>query len=194
MMLKTSADRSIPPAGKPCQCASKKTLLGKVKTSDLRTASRASQKPKKKTRRAYWRVSPLLSRAAQHFIDALVMVSNAYGKADFNAPKGVWFELKKKSGPIKPAPNATRCIWIQGGSFDRNLLPRHLRLLNRIISGCATPRRRLKTLRLPNSVCACRGSAHNAPDTAEQAITARKWKRCWAYWKLQRLCRNLRRN
>lgn len=74
-----------------------KTLLGKVKTSDLETSSRASQETEELNREerigAYLM---LLSQAAQHFVDALVMVNNAYGLT-IKADKGVWFEFEAET-------------------------------------------------------------------------------------------------
>lgn len=74
-----------------------KTLLGKVKTSDLETSSRASQETEENNREE--RVGAylmLLSQAAQHFVDALVMANNAYG-LPVKADKGVWFEFEHET-------------------------------------------------------------------------------------------------
>lgn len=73
-----------------------KLLLGKVKTADLESGSRAAQETEEKTRveRIDGYLS-LLSLAAQHLLDAVVMVNNAYGRG-INAPKGVWFEFEQE--------------------------------------------------------------------------------------------------
>lgn len=74
-----------------------KTLLGKVKTSDLETGSRAAQETEEAVRLeridAYMM---MLSQACQHFVDALVMVNNAWG-IGIAAPKGVWFEFEEET-------------------------------------------------------------------------------------------------
>lgn len=95
MMLQNSADgQAFRRLENLANARIQKTLLGKVKTSDLETASRASQETEENNRdERIGAYLALLSRAAQHFIDALVMVNNAYGKP-INAPKGVWFEFE----------------------------------------------------------------------------------------------------
>lgn len=73
-----------------------KVLLGKVRTADLETGSRAAQETEEKARGdridAYL---GLLEQAAQHLVDALVAVNAVYGKT-INAPKGVWFEFNRQ--------------------------------------------------------------------------------------------------
>ena len=73
-----------------------KVLLGKVRTADLETGSRAAQETEEKARGD--RIDSylgLLEQAAQHLVDALVMVNAVYGKT-INAPKGVWFEFNQQ--------------------------------------------------------------------------------------------------
>ena len=73
-----------------------KVLLGKVRTADLETGSRAAQETEEKARGD--RIDSylgLLEQAAQHLVDALVMVNAVYGKT-INAPKGVWFEFNRQ--------------------------------------------------------------------------------------------------
>lgn len=73
-----------------------KTLLGKVKTSDLETSSRAAQETEEAARvERIGAYMMMLSQACQHFIDALVMVNNVWGLA-VHAPKGVWFEFEEE--------------------------------------------------------------------------------------------------
>lgn len=71
-------------------------LLGKVRTADLESGSRAAQETEEKTRGD--RIDGylhLLTQAVQHLVDALVLVNAAYGKT-INAPKGVWFEFNQE--------------------------------------------------------------------------------------------------
>lgn len=73
-----------------------KVLLGKVRTADLETGSRAAQETEEKARGD--RIDSylgLLEQAAQHLVDALVMVNAVYGKT-INATKGVWFEFNRQ--------------------------------------------------------------------------------------------------
>lgn len=79
MMLQNSADgQAFRRLENLANARIQKTLLGKVKTSDLETASRASQETEENNRdERIGAYLALLSRAAQHFIDALVMVNNA---------------------------------------------------------------------------------------------------------------------
>lgn len=73
-----------------------KMLLGKVRTADLESGSRAAQETEEKTRGD--RIDGylhLLTQAVQHLVDALVLVNAAYGKT-INAPKGVWFEFNQE--------------------------------------------------------------------------------------------------
>ena len=69
-----------------------KLLLGKVRTADLATGSRAAQETEEKMRGE--RVDGylyLLGNAVQHMIDAILLANLAWGRT-INAPKGVWFE------------------------------------------------------------------------------------------------------
>lgn len=74
-----------------------KVLLGKVRTSDLENGSRAAQETEEKNRSE--RIDGylyLLTQAAQHLLDALLMVNAAYGRA-IHAPQGVWFEFNQEA-------------------------------------------------------------------------------------------------
>ena len=69
-----------------------KLLLGKVRTADLATGSRAAQETEEKARGE--RIDGylyLLGNAVQHMIDAILLANLAWGRT-INAPKGVWFE------------------------------------------------------------------------------------------------------
>lgn len=71
-----------------------KLLLGKVKTAELETGSRAAQETEEENR--IERISEylaLLSIGAQHAIDALLAVNAGYG-TPINAPNGLWFEFE----------------------------------------------------------------------------------------------------
>ncbi|MCP1659332.1 phage portal protein family protein [Neisseria perflava] len=74
-----------------------KLLLGRVKTGDLSSSSRAAQEVDEVTRqeriRAYLN---LLGVAVQHAVDAVLAVNAAYGK-EIHAPAGVWFEFDKET-------------------------------------------------------------------------------------------------
>ena len=86
-----------------------KALLGKVKTSDLENGSRAAQETEENTKGD--RIDGylhLLNLAAQHLVDALLMVNEAYG-ITIQAPKGLWFEFNKKTEiDIKRADRDTK--------------------------------------------------------------------------------------
>ena len=86
-----------------------KYMLGKVKTSDLENGSRAAQETEENTKGD--RIDGylhLLNLAAQHLVDALLMVNEAYGKT-IVAPKGLWFEFNKKTEiDIKRADRDTK--------------------------------------------------------------------------------------
>ncbi|HRL00991.1 MAG TPA: hypothetical protein PK856_01055 [Vitreoscilla sp.] len=86
-----------------------KALLGKVKTSDLENGSRAAQETEEETKGD--RIDGylyMLGLAAQHMVDALLMVNEAYGKT-IHAPKGLWFEFNKKTEiDIKRADRDTK--------------------------------------------------------------------------------------
>lgn len=70
-----------------------KALLGRVKTSDLGTSSRAAQQTEEGTRQdrieAYL---SLLSLAVQHAVDAMVMVNAVWG-VEIKQKGGLWFEF-----------------------------------------------------------------------------------------------------
>lgn len=69
-----------------------KFLLGRVKTSELSSGSRASQETDDKVRED--RIDgylELMAQAIQHAIDAMLLVNEAYGMS-INAPQGIWFE------------------------------------------------------------------------------------------------------
>ena len=74
-----------------------KALLGKVKTSDLENGSRAAQETEEETKGD--RIDGylyMLGLAAQHMIDAILLVNEAYGNS-ITAPKGLWFEFNKET-------------------------------------------------------------------------------------------------
>lgn len=69
-----------------------KLFLGRVKTSELSSGSRAAQETDDKVRED--RMNPYLSlmaQACQHAIDAYIAVNQ------INAPKGIWFEFEVQS-------------------------------------------------------------------------------------------------
>lgn len=71
-----------------------KMLLGKVKTSELDTSSRAAQQTEENNR--IERISEylsLLGGAVQHAVDALLAVNAVHG-IPINAPTGLWFEFE----------------------------------------------------------------------------------------------------
>ena len=73
-----------------------KMLLGKVKTSDLESGSRAAQETEDKIRGE--RIDgylQMLTQAVQHLLDAIYVVNMAWGK-DLSAKNGVWFEFKQE--------------------------------------------------------------------------------------------------
>lgn len=96
-MLQNSADgQAFKRLESLCNARIQKVLLGKVRTSDLETGSRAAQETEEKARAdrigAYLN---LLAQAVQHLIDAVVMVNAVYGKT-IPAPQGVWFEFSEE--------------------------------------------------------------------------------------------------
>ena len=154
-----------------------KTLLGKVKTNNLETASRASQETEENNRdERIGAYLALLSRAAQHFIDALVMVNNAYGKP-INAPKGVWFEFEDEIKVDKTRAERDKMYMDTGQlllteTYYRDILgfePEHFELRDPKASS-ENPAPAKFSLRLSD------GLARNAPDTAEQTISSIKVK------------------
>ncbi len=71
-----------------------KMLLGKVKTADLHSGSRAAQQTEEINR--IERISEylsLLAGAVQHALDAILQVNADYAAA-INAPAGLWFEFE----------------------------------------------------------------------------------------------------
>ncbi|MCG7655934.1 phage portal protein family protein [Wielerella bovis] len=73
-----------------------KMLVGKVKTSDLESGSRAAQETEDKIRGE--RIDgylQMLTEAVQHLLDAVYLVNLAWGK-DISAKKGVWFEFNQE--------------------------------------------------------------------------------------------------
>ena len=72
-----------------------KMLLGKVKTADLESGSRAAQETEEHNRSE--RIGGylfMLAQAVQHMLDAVVTANAAWGKT-IHAPKGIWFEFKQ---------------------------------------------------------------------------------------------------
>lgn len=93
-----------------------KLILGRVKTSDLNSASRAAQETEEDTRQD--RISAyldLLARAVQHAVDAMIAVNAQYGRA-IPAPKGLWFEYPK-AGDIDLARAQRDQIYLQSGAI-----------------------------------------------------------------------------
>lgn len=176
MMLQNSADgQAFRRLENLANARIQKTLLGKVKTSDLETASRASQETEENNRdERIGAYLALLSRAAQHFIDALVMVNNAYGKP-INAPKGVWFEFEDEIKVDKTRAERDKMYMDTGQlvlteTYYRDILgfePEHFELRDPKTSS-ENPASAKFSLRLSD------GLARNAPDTAEQAIARPK--------------------
>lgn len=84
-----------------CNRRIQKLLLGRVKTSELSSGSRAAQETDEKVRqdrnRAYL---DLMARACQHAIDAVLAVNARFG-VPVNAPKGIWFEYEQQFGVDK---------------------------------------------------------------------------------------------
>ena len=151
-----------------------KTLLGKVKTSDLETGSRAAQETEENNRAE--RIASylvMLSRAAQHFVDAAVMVNNAYGRP-IHAPKGVWFEFDDEVRIDKTRAERDK-MYLDAGQlvlteeYYRDVLgfeESHFKLREPPVVPQQTDAK--MSLRLSD------GIAHNAPDTAEQAVARPK--------------------
>lgn len=151
-----------------------KTLLGKVKTSDLETGSRAAQETEENNRAE--RIASylvMLSRAAQHFVDAAVMVNNAYGRP-IHAPKGVWFEFDDEVRIDKTRAERDK-MYLDAGQlvlteeYYRDVLgfeESHFKLREPPAVPQQTGAK--MSLRLSD------GLARNAPDTAEQAIARPK--------------------
>ena len=76
-----------------------KLLLGKVKTSELTSGSRAAQETDDEAR--HDRISgylSLMTRGIQHAIDAIITV-NQYWGVPIVAPQGIWFEYQKQAKP-----------------------------------------------------------------------------------------------
>ena len=151
-----------------------KNLLGKVKTSDLETGSRAAQETEENNRAE--RIASylaMLSRAAQHFVDAAVMVNNAYGRP-IHAPKGVWFEFEDEVRIDKTRAERDK-MYLDAGQlvlteeYYRDVLgfeESHFKLREPPAVPQQTDAK--MSLRLSD------GLARNAPDTAEQAIARPK--------------------
>ena len=151
-----------------------KTLLGKVKTSDLETGSRAAQETEENNRAE--RIASylvMLSRAAQHFVDAAVMVNNAYGRP-IHAPKGVWFEFEDEVRIDKTRAERDK-MYLDAGQlvlteeYYRDVLgfeESHFKLREPPAVPQQTDTK--MSLRLSD------GLARHAPDTAEQAIARPK--------------------
>ena len=151
-----------------------KTLLGKVKTSDLETGSRAAQETEENNRAE--RIASylvMLSRAAQHFVDAAVMVNNAYGRP-IHAPKGVWFEFDDEVRIDKTRAERDK-MYLDAGQlvlteeYYRDVLgfeESHFKLREPPAVPQQTDTK--MSLRLSD------GLARHAPDTAEQAIARPK--------------------
>ena len=151
-----------------------KTLLGKVKTSDLETGSRAAQETEENNRAE--RIASylvMLSRAAQHFVDAAVMVNNAYGRP-IHAPKGVWFEFEDEVRIDKTRAERDK-MYLDAGQlvlteeYYRDVLgfeESHFKLREPPAVPQQTDAK--MSLRLSD------GLARHAPDTAEQAIARPK--------------------
>lgn len=73
-----------------------KFLLGRVKTSELSSGSRASQETDDKVREDRMvGYLELMVEAIQHAIDAMLLVNGAYGMK-INAPQGIWFEYVRQ--------------------------------------------------------------------------------------------------
>lgn len=93
-----------------------KLLLGRVKTGDLNSGSRAAQETEEDTRLD--RVSAyldLLTRAVQHALDAVLTVNAQYGRP-LHAPQGLWFEHQKPDSiDLKRAQRDQ--IYLQSGAL-----------------------------------------------------------------------------
>ena len=148
MMLQNSADgQAFRRLENLANARIQKTLLGKVKTSDLETASRASQETEE---------------------------NNAYGKP-INASKGVWFEFEDEIKVDKTRAERDKMYMDTGQlvlteTYYRDILgfePEHFELRDPKASS-ENPASAKFSLRLSD------GLARNAPDTAEQAIARPK--------------------
>lgn len=93
-----------------------KMLLGKVKTSDLESGSRAAQETEDKIRGE--RIDgylQMLTQAVQHLLDAIYMVNMAWGK-DLSAKNGVWFEFNQEEQIDKTRAERDK-IYLDSGLF-----------------------------------------------------------------------------
>jgi len=114
----------------------------------------------------------MLSRAAQHFVDAAVMVNNAYGRP-IHAPKGVWFEFEDEVRIDKTRAERDK-MYLDAGQlvlteeYYRDVLgfeESHFTLREPPVPQQTGAK---MSLRLSD------GLARHAPDTAEQAIARPK--------------------
>lgn len=95
-----------------------KLLLGRVKTSELTSGSRAAQETDDSARQD--RVSGylvLMARAMQHAIDALIEVNKYYG-IPISAPKGIWFEYEQQFKPDRERADVDK-IYMDTGQVRR---------------------------------------------------------------------------
>lgn len=115
----------------------------------------------------------MLSHAAQHFVDAAVMVNNAYGRP-IHAPKGVWFEFEDEVRIDKTRAERDK-MYLDAGQlvlteeYYRDVLgfeESHFKL--RELPALPQQTDAKMSLRLSD------GLARHAPDTAEQAIARPK--------------------
>lgn len=93
-----------------------KMLLGKVKTSDLESGSRAAQETEDKIRGE--RIDgylQMLTQAVQHLLDAIYVVNMAWGK-DLSAKNGVWFEFNQEEQIDKNRAERDQ-IYLNSGVF-----------------------------------------------------------------------------
>ena len=93
-----------------------KMLLGKVKTSDLESGSRAAQETEDKIRGE--RIDgylQMLTQAVQHLLDAIYVVNMAWGK-DLSAKNGVWFEFNQEEQIDKTRAERDK-IYLDSGLF-----------------------------------------------------------------------------
>lgn len=93
-----------------------KMLLGKVKTSDLETGSRAAQETEEKNRGE--RIDgylQMLAQAVQHLLDAIFAVNLAWGKT-LSASNGVWFEFNQEAQIDKIRAERDK-IYLETGTF-----------------------------------------------------------------------------
>jgi len=110
----------------------------------------------------------------ERLTESLVMVNNAYGKP-INAPKGVWFEFEDEIKVDKTRAERDKMYMDTGQlvlteTYYRDILgfePEHFELRDPKASS-ENPAPAKFSLRLSD------GLAHNAPDTAEQAIARPK--------------------